>query len=146
MIDRDARNRLAELIRGLVSGLITNDQFEEAIPRSGDAAIGEVYIKGAWFLFDDFREHKLSGKYSLSKDDKSVTARWVLFLKTDIEYEWPSPSFKERFLHFVSLGMLGKSTRKLWTVTGNVAYWPFLNEAQLVEARQGTGYLGNKNT
>lgn len=146
MIDRDGRNKLAGLVRRLASGLITNDKFENSIPSSNDKAISEVYCKGAWFLYDDLREYKLKGKYALSEEDKSVVVRWVLFLKTDLEYEWPSSSFKERFLHFASLGMLGKSTKELWNETGNIELWPFLSEAQLFEAKKGKVYLCDKNT
>ena len=146
MIDRDGRNKLAELVRGLASGLITNDQFEDSIPSSNDKAISEVYCKGAWFLYDDLRGYKLKGKYALSAEDKSVVARWVLFLKTDLEYEWPSPLFRERFLHFASLGLFGKSTKELWNETGIIELWPFLSEAQLIEAKKGKGYLCSKNT
>lgn len=35
MIDREARNKLAELMRSLSSGLITNDEFEDELPKSG---------------------------------------------------------------------------------------------------------------
>ena len=39
MIDRNARNQLADLLRNLASGLITNDEFENLIPKSKDKAI-----------------------------------------------------------------------------------------------------------
>ena len=96
MIDREARNTLAELIRSLSSGLITNDEFENAIPNSMDDAIMEVFSNGAWCLYSDMKEYKLKGKDALTEDDRSMVARWVLFLKTDFEYfEEPVKTFEE---------------------------------------------------
>ena len=46
MIDRDARNKLAENLRSLASGLITNDEFEDSIPQSDDKAIIEIFSNG----------------------------------------------------------------------------------------------------
>jgi len=47
MIDRSSRNQLAELIRALCAGLISNDQFEDRLPRSSeDPAIYEVFFNG----------------------------------------------------------------------------------------------------
>lgn len=48
MIDRTARNKLAELLRSLAAGLITNDEFEKSIPESNDKAINEVFFNGGY--------------------------------------------------------------------------------------------------
>jgi len=94
MIDRNARNKLAELIRSLVTGRITNDELEDALPASTDDAVWEVFHNGAWCLYSDLKEYKLRGKDALLPEDKSVVARWVLFLKSDYEYKWPSVCFR----------------------------------------------------
>jgi hypothetical protein len=48
MIDTHARTRFAGLIRQLVAGLVTNDQFEDRLPQSDDPAVHEVYFAGVW--------------------------------------------------------------------------------------------------
>ena len=53
MIDREARTKLAELIRHLVAGIITNDEFDDRRPNSTDLAIRDVFYWGAWHLYSD---------------------------------------------------------------------------------------------
>lgn len=146
MIDREARNKLAELMRSLVAGAITNDEFEDALPNSPDDAVWEVFHKGAWCLYSDLKAHKLKGEHALPDADKSVVARWILFLKSDYEYGWPSSSFREAFLKSVSLGLFGQSTLDKWKAYGDVSYWPFVDRNQFNEAKKGKGYLGASNT
>ncbi|WP_157372603.1 hypothetical protein [Photobacterium marinum] len=145
MIDRKARDELASLIRSLSSGQITNDEFEDRIPSSEDMAIREIAWLGAWGLYSDTKEYKLRGKNALCSTDKSMVARWVLFLKSDFEYSWPTPTLKERILHKLSFGFLGKSIRQQNSIDGDLQYWPFVDQAQFNAAKTRTGYLGFRN-
>ena len=63
MIDRDRRNRLAECIRHLAAGVLTNLEFEDrAESHSADSAIQAVFWGGPWLLYDDYRRRAaLSG-------------------------------------------------------------------------------------
>jgi hypothetical protein len=94
MIDHDARGRVSELLRHLVSGQITNDGFEAALPEgSADRAVREVSSE-AWYLCGDLREHRLVGKERLAPEARIHVARTILFLQSDLEYECrngPSP-------------------------------------------------------
>lgn len=146
MVDRDSRDRLAELIRSLAAGNITNDQFEDALPASEDRAILEVYSNGAWLLYNDTHEHKLKDKYALTKNDKHLVARWVLFLKSDYEYQWPSITVIERLLSIVTLGWWRGKLQAKWRAVGDTNFWPFLGEAQFECAKRETGYLGVSST
>lgn len=146
MIDRKSRDKLAESIRFFAAGQITNDEFENSIPESDDEAIARIFHEGVWFLYDDLKEYKLIGKDQLSKADKSIIARWVLFLKTDFEYQWPSLGFKKWFINKITFGLVGQSELELCKEAGNLEVWPFLHGEQLQEAKQGYGYLGIKNT
>jgi hypothetical protein len=78
-IDTKARRKLAEALRHLVSGVITNDEFEDRLARSQDEAVVAVYEQ-AWTLYDDLHEHRLTDKWRISDDAKQVIARWILFL------------------------------------------------------------------
>ena len=142
MIDRSARNRLAELLRALASGLITNDEFEDSIPDSDDEAIVEVFSNGGWLLYSDLKEYKLKGKDALESVVKKDVARWVLFLKSDCEYKWPDVPLSQRILHSLSFGHFGTTYAKVWKKAGETEVWPFLNNDELSHAKKECGYLG----
>ena len=97
MIDRNARNKLAELIRSLVAGNITNDEFEASLPTSTDDAVWEVFHNGAWCLYSDMKAYKLRGEYALSPEDKTVVARWVLFLNRTMNTNGRQLAFEKRY-------------------------------------------------
>jgi len=112
MVDKDARRQAGELLRHFVAGQITNDQFEDRFPRrSDDAAVTEV-ASAAWFLYDDLRRHRLVGKDRLSSEARRQVVIWVLFLHTDLEYEWPVRSWLASFLltvaNFLTVGLVGR--------------------------------------
>ena len=149
MIDRDARNTLAEAIRSLASGLITNDEFEDKrLPHSNDdPAISEVYSKGAWLLYSDLQEYRLSGIHRLDDKTKTVIARWVLFLKTDLPYEWPVSTFKQGLLRLLSnlltLGAANRFYAYRYQGSGDIDVWPFLRRSDYEAALQKPVYLNN---
>src|SRR4051794_20846812 len=90
MIDRNARRELAELLMHLTSGRMTNFRFEDSLTfRSLDPAIHQICRQGAWGLYSDLKEYRLSGKYRLGSAAKHEVARRILFLQTDLDYQWP---------------------------------------------------------
>ena len=92
------------------------------------------------------KEYKLKGKDALDLEGRSIVARWVLFLKSEQEYEWPSASFKQAFIKTITLGAFGQSTLDKWNEYGDISNWPFKNKDQFYKAKLGNGYLGVKNT
>ena len=149
MIDREARNKLAEAMRALASGLITNDEFEgKRLPNSKeDLAISEVFSKGAWSLYSDFQEYRLSGVHRLDKKTKHDVARWVLFLKTDLPYEWPISNIKQGLLRFLinmlTFGAANKFYFRQYQAHGDIEVWPFLWRTDYEMALQKPVYLNN---
>jgi hypothetical protein len=145
MIDREARTKLAELIRHLVAGLITNDEFDDRRPISTDAAIWEVFHWGAWHLYSDLGEYRLIGKYRLPKEGRREVSRWILFLKTDLEYEWPQFSGLQHFIYFVSsilsFGLLRFALRRYWSRLGDLTVWPFLRRSDYEAALKRPPYF-----
>lgn len=87
-VDRHARARAAQILRDFVSGKISNDQFAGECPRTDDLAVHAIW-NTAWLFYDDFKEHKLTGRYRLPPDQKRACVRWILFLHSDLPYEWP---------------------------------------------------------
>jgi hypothetical protein len=88
MIDRPLRARLVTLLRDLVTGQISNDQFEDSIPGSADPAV-EAVRRQSWFTYSDLYEHTLTGPKALSSEARAALDRSIKFLQSDHEYEWP---------------------------------------------------------
>lgn len=151
MIDREARNKLAEAMRALASGLISNDEFEDRrLPRSKhDHAISEVFSKGAWMLYSDLEEYRMTGKHRLDEKTKSVVARWILFLKTDFPYEWPVSNFKYGLLrimaNIMTLGVANRIFARQYQARGDIEVWPFLRRADYELSLQNPVYLNKAN-
>lgn len=88
------------------------------------------------------KEYKLNGKYTLEVIVKKEVARWVLFLKSNYEYNWAKVPLAQRALHMLTLGLLGMSYKKVWASTGDVDVWPFLKTTHFNKAKEKHGYLG----
>ena len=145
MIDRAARSDLAERIRQLVAGQITNDEFEDRTnPRSLDRAV-EAVRDGAWGLYSDTREYRLVGKYPLNLEARHAVARWIVFLQTDLEYEWPriGPMAMIGLLlaGFLTVGLVRIPFRIWFSKHGEFSAWPFIRAEDLEEARKHPRYL-----
>ena len=89
MIARAQRDRLAENLRHLFNGRITNDEFEGGLSfDERDPALDKVYELFAWHLYSDVRWHRLIGKDAPSEEALGIAKRAILFLHSDREYEW----------------------------------------------------------
>jgi hypothetical protein len=146
ILDRESRRSLAELLRHLVAGLITNDEFENQRPRgSHDLAVRQVFEEGAWFLYDDTCEHRLIGRRRLATRDRQNVARWILFLETDLTYEWPVVPFGLRLalipLNLLTLGLLGRVVQRFASSGGPTDLWPFRRHSDYQAALQEPPYL-----
>lgn len=130
MVDRVRRNKLAFYLRQLSVGLISNDEFEDAIltevsygwlpeqyyrakESKFDDAVMKPMLVTCWGLYSDLKEHKLKGSSALSKESLKIIARCILFLRSDNEYRWPEIewrhpvvrlSFSDLLLIVVTLG------------------------------------------
>ena len=147
MVDRESRTKLAELIRHLVAGRITNDEFEDSFPlRSADPAVWEVFSCGAWALYSDLWQYRLTGRYRLPKEARREVSRWILYLKTDLEYEWPRLSLIWSILFLVgnlfSVGLLGFGYRRYLRLCGDWEVWPFQRRSDYEAALEQPPYLG----
>jgi len=146
VIDRDGRRTLAELLRHLVAGQVTNDEFEDRAPRrSGDFAIAEIRLQ-AWYLYDDLREYRLTGKDRMSPEVRAHVARWIMFLRTDLEYGWPvEPRLLETLRAVGSVatfGLLGRLRARRYRLAGELDVWPFLSADEFENAKRSPRYMG----
>jgi hypothetical protein len=135
MVDRQARDQLALALRRLITGRITNDDFDEAIPSLDDPCILPIY-DCAWTLYDDNFQHHLTGRFELSPVVRREVARWIMFLYTDLEYDWPRArliTVSNWPLNFLTLGWweARKWKKQLsFMKSGHCDVWPFRSRPQ----------------
>jgi len=152
MIDRNARDRLASNLRGLISGKISNDDFEAAEERSEDGAIAAV-SDSAWLLYSDMKEHKLTADRRLNPDVKREVVRWILFLDSNFQYVWPSIStpavdpltrVKPFWRRLLEPGFLSRETAERFLASGDYDAWPFGSRGEYKKALKGPRRLARK--
>ncbi|MDH2355663.1 hypothetical protein QCM80_34075 [Bradyrhizobium sp. SSUT112] len=88
MIDRAARDRLSRSLRLLISGNISNDQFEDGTPETDEDAAITAIADMAWLLYSDMKEHRLVGRHGIEPSARREVLRWILFLDSEFEYRW----------------------------------------------------------
>jgi len=151
MIDVQARSKLAEASRWLVTGLITNYQYDDRVLddaqlwASRDPAVREIYNKGFWLMYSDFPEYRLKARYRLPAQTRNSAARCILFLKSGLPYGWPvlsrSASVGLTILNLFTLGFAGRAYSARAKRGRDVACWPFTSRAQYNEALASPMYL-----
>ena len=146
MIDRTARENLAERLRQLASGAVTNFTFERKTVHSKDKAVGEIEWVLAWPTYDDFHEHRLVGKWKLPATARRDFARAVIFLKTDLPYRWP----RQSAISWVWRGLkklLPKAraaSRGNTIESGDPSVWPFWSPSDFRDSLKDPPYLRGK--
>jgi hypothetical protein len=148
MVDRDARDKMILLLRRLVAGRITNDEFEDGQPLSRtDPAVTEIFYRGAWGLYSDLHEHRLVGRHRLPRDARREIARLILFLKSDLDYEWPCHKVWQELLWMVAglltLGFAGRFYWRWLGTRGEVSVWPFSRQEDFERAVRHPCYFAN---
>ena len=139
MVDRSARDQYAELLRHFVAGRMTNFEYEEScdqIFRTNDEAVHQIYC-AMWPTYCDIRKHTMTGDYALSKEGRRLVAQWILFLHSDLEYEWPVPGMSGCLLNILTFGFwsrLQKHKRARLGFSGNHDVWPFFHLSNFDEA------------
>jgi hypothetical protein len=137
MVDRKARDTLAEQLRHLVSGLITNDQFNAALPVKTQDTGFWALEEQAWFLYSDLSQHKLTGSHALSTSDRRTISRFILFLHSDLEYEWskhPCTGLVRLLLSILSFGQFPKHFDNKWKAQGDYDVYPFFRNGDYEKA------------
>jgi hypothetical protein len=94
MIDLDVRRQLSQNVRRLVTGRMTNDDFDdiyyEVYAASADRAVREIsaFCYGL-YSSDLLGTYRLRGWHAVDPATRDAAARAVLFLRSGREYEWP---------------------------------------------------------
>jgi hypothetical protein len=95
MIDATLRRELSQNLRRLVTGRMTNDEFDDAYhdkyAESADPGVRHIAEFGfSLYSSDVLLPYRLKGRHAVSCDTRRIAARCVLFLRTGLAYEWPT--------------------------------------------------------
>jgi len=136
MVNRHAREIAAEALREFTEGRISNREYERRYPRSkDDPALWGIY-QNIWFCYSDTSEHTLTGKHALTDEGRVVIGRCLLFLRSDLEFQWPATKLRLFYplLRLIGLGRMANSRVSKEMSVGDVDVWPFLKKAQYEQA------------
>ncbi len=142
MIDRNKRDLLIEKLRELLSGKITNleyDDLEGKFASDKDPVTWLIWEK-TWRLYDDFKEHKVG----LTQEGRQYFARCILFLYSNLEYEWPYPTYKHYLRRFVTILTFGLSAcfrEPEYSKKGDFDVWPFFRKYDFEAAKSNNKFL-----
>lgn len=126
MVDRESRDKAAQLIRRFAAGHVSNFDYDEQYPvNKSDPVLHQVFCE-IWGFYDDIKRHTLTGRHALTGDGKEFFHNCALFLESDLEYECPSVNGGTRAQF---LRMIGKET-----VAIDEDIWPFSRQQDLDDA------------
>ncbi|HVX12963.1 MAG TPA: hypothetical protein VHC22_17400 [Pirellulales bacterium] len=95
MIDAMARRRLSQNLRRLVTGRMTNDEFDrceyDLACQSDDRAVRKIADFGYSLYSSDLPwAYRLKGVHRVTDEVRLIAVRSILFLRSGLEYEWPN--------------------------------------------------------
>lgn len=93
MTNTKLRRELAQQIRWLFNGRITNDQFDDFLLdncwSSEDRAIREIAHE-VWCAYSDTHAYRLRGHYAPTREQRAGAIRCWVFLRCGADYLWPT--------------------------------------------------------
>lgn len=141
MIDRKARTDLEQALRRYSAGRTTSDELDETALEtarsSTDLAVRNI-ADAQWSLYDDTRGGHATGEDRLTRTQRAAIATWILFLRSDLEYQWsgrlfhPAVSFRT-FANLVTLGLFNLVFPAPARVDdeGDLNVWPFRSRMEM---------------
>jgi len=148
MIDRSARNVMAEAARHYLTGLTTNFAFDDAIfeLKSYDPAVDAIRNQ-LWLIYDDLREHKHEGAWRISEEQREIILRIIMFLKGDFEYQWPRVpnwySASRSIIWLLTLGFGARALDKRFEFRDPDNVWPFHSREEVELANDDPKYFAS---
>lgn len=131
-VDTPARQQAANLLRNFLAGSISNTELDHGFPqRSMDPVIHAIYRRTFGFQ-DDIQEFHATGRFAVEGPTRELLDRCVLFLQTELAYEWSLP------LVDAVLGAVALLTK--WPrPRGDRSVWPFFRKEDLASAAEACG-------
>lgn len=146
MIDRQARDRLAEEIRHFVGCFTDNFQFDDAVSkiRSKDRGVTAIY-EAIWLTYDDLTRHNMNGAHALSNQQIAIIKHAIMFLKSDCEYKWQNwPLYygiARPLIWLISFGVITRQLDGHFCDNGDDDAWPFFTAEEYQGALKSPRYL-----
>jgi hypothetical protein len=94
MTDLAMRRKLAQDLRQLAAGSITNWEFDDSYcDRYADSDDSTVRTLGeqGYSLYSDTPKYRLRGRHAVDEGTRAAVARCVLMLRAGVDYSWPHP-------------------------------------------------------
>jgi len=145
MVDREARNIAAEVLRHFISGQSYNFDFEENEPNSEDPIISAIW-ESIWPFYCDLRKHKMRDDWKIPDIGKRKIANWLLFLYTNEEYKWPKisyPGVRPQEYGYVARLFRRHKIEEHFMSQGPYEIWPFIDKESFENAKQNPRLLSN---
>lgn len=132
MVNREKRDVAADSIQRVLDGELPGNRFLDEFPRDRmDPALGAIYER-LWFCFDDRRPTLLRNDRAEYDRVRGLLERCRDFLRTSLEYDWPSKFRAPVSLLLLRLLGARAAARKIeeresesMASFGNVDEWPF---------------------
>lgn len=150
MIDRNARNKLAEEVRHFIGCFTDNFEYDDAVfdIDTKDQGVTEIY-QNIWLTYDDLRRHKMKGKWALSETQLDIIKRAIVFLKSDCEYKWQKWPIYYRAMRpiiwLITFGQLTKVLDKYFNGDGELDVWPFYTSEEYEISRREPRYCAKSH-
>jgi len=159
VIDVERRTKLADATHEYLAGMLTNYEYEK---RKGEVVTGLSAFTMSRFDTDplldpmlqhlvffnfahgDLDEYRLTHEYKLTIAQRREVLRWILFLRSDREYEWPPFQWVDGILadighslmSLLTLGYWRKRQRRIadrdfqhFKLAGDYDVWPFMRRS-----------------
>ena len=147
MIDRPTRDHYAVLLRHFIAGQMTNFQYEDKFDNisitlgGADPAVLEIF-QAMWYTYDDICQHTMTGDHAFRGPNRETAIRFILFLYSDVPYEWPTVKLSGCLFNLLTLGLYGKmKRRKSSRNSGDDTVWPFFRREDYESARKNPRLL-----
>lgn len=142
MIDRTSRDRTCKILKSLALGKVTNYECENQfldLPKD-DPAVYALFRTVNEIGGD--REESLRSVFKRGSEMRKRLCRWIFFLKTDLEYQWPQEREAPGIRDFYkpnwfdkTFGLPSRSADTEFCSRGDYNVWPFLREEDFKAAR-----------
>jgi hypothetical protein len=142
MIDKSARKRARNFLKKLALGRSTSyeceNEFLDLCSNSDDPVIFALY-RTISEMSGEF-DKPLSHLFTRGGEMRKRVCRWIFFLQTDLEYEWPkvqlAPGIRDTYNPNWFDKILGLESRIVrsnqdFCSHGDYHMWPFISESDL---------------
>jgi hypothetical protein len=156
MINRQPRDKLSAQLKRYLCGRITNRELDDTgddLPDDGAFAISEM----VYLTYSDYPEFHAIGDKRVQGETRKMYERCILFLDSELEYEWPEwhPKPRPWFMwlrNLLSSGQAEMKTREAeatedeaWRAVGDVEVWPFIRRQDYDNALRAPRRLPGDN-